>query len=152
VFVGYRDYERNGITPLFPFGHGLSYTTFGYANLTVTPVAGSSGGSPRWDVSVDVTNTGARAGAAVPQVYVASPAGAVARPPRELKGFTKIVLQPGETRRVSIPLTGRSLAYYDVAGKGWRADQGTYRVLVGNSSADIALTGSLTLARAATTP
>ncbi len=152
VFVGYRGYERNGITPLFPFGHGLSYTTFGYANLTMTPVAGSSGGSPRWDVSLDVTNTGARAGAAVPQVYVASPAGAVARPPRELKGFTKIVLQPGETRRVTIPLTVRSLAYYDVAGKGWRADQGTYRVLVGNSSADIALTGSLTLARAATTP
>lgn len=148
VFLGYRGFEHNGTKPLFPFGYGLSYTTFGYANLTVTPIASTAASAARWEVSVDVTNTGARAGAAVAQLYVASQGAAVPRPPKELKGFTKVVLQPGETRRVTIPLDIRSLAYYDVNGKAWRADKGTYQVLVGNSSADIAVTGSLTLARA----
>jgi len=150
IFLGYRGYEQNGTKALFPFGHGLSYTTFGYANLTVTPVTGTSSNAARWDVSVDVTNTGQRAGAAVPQVYVASPRGAVPRPPKELKGFAKVLLQPGETKRVSVPLDVRSLAYYDVNAKAWRADPGTYNVLVGNSSADIALTGTVSLAQAAT--
>jgi beta-glucosidase len=148
VFVGYRGFEHNGVKPLFPFGHGLSYTTFGYTNLTVTPVAGTEGAAARWEASVDVTNTGARAGAAVAQVYVASREAGLPRPPKELKGFTKVVLQPGETRRVAVPLDVRSLAYYDVNGKAWRADKGTYQVLVGNSSGEIARTGTLTLARA----
>jgi beta-glucosidase len=150
VFVGYRGYERNGITPLFPFGHGLSYTTFQYANLAVTPVAGTSGAGTRWAVSFDVTNTGAREGAAVPQVYVGSPRAEVPRPSKELKGFTKVTLEPGETQRVTVPLDVRSLAYYDVSGKQWRAEAGEYQVLVGSSSAEIALTGHLSLQGAAT--
>jgi beta-glucosidase len=150
VFMGYRGLEKNGIKPLFPFGHGLSYTTFGYANLAVAPVAGTPPGAPRWEVSFDVTNTGARAGAAVPQVYIGNPKASVPRPPKELKGFSKVVLQPGETKHVTVPLDVRSLAYYDVKGMQWRAEAVTYDVLVGSSSADIALTGKLTLARAAT--
>ena len=151
VFVGYRGFEQNGTTPLFPFGLGLSYTTFGYANLTVTQVTSAGGAPPRWDVAFDVTNSGARAGAAVAQLYVASPAGAVPRPPKELRGFTRVMLQPGETKRVTIPLTLRSLAYYDVGGHDWRAERGTYKLLIGSSSADTALSGTLTLARFATT-
>ena len=151
VFVGYRGYEKNGIKPLFPFGHGLSYTTFGYANLSVAPVAGTPPGAPRWEVSFDVTNTGTRPGAAVAQVYLGNSKASVPRPPKELKGFSKVALQPGETQRVTVPLDVRSLAYYDVKGMQWRAEAATYDVLVGNSSADIALTGKLTLARTVTT-
>jgi beta-glucosidase len=151
VFVGYRGFEKNGTKPLFPFGHGLSYTTFGYANLAVAPVADAPPGAPRWEASFDVTNTGTRPGAAVAQVYLGNPKASVPRPPKELKGFAKIALQPGETRRVAVPLDLRSLAYYDVKGTQWRAEAGTYEVLVGSSSADIALTGKLTLARAVTT-
>jgi beta-glucosidase len=150
VFVGYRGFERNGIRPLFPFGHGLSYTTFRYTNLAVAPVAGASGSGSRWEVSFDVTNTGARAGAAVAQVYIGPPtrtAPSVPRPPKELKGFAKLTLQPGETRRLSVPLDMRSLAYYDVNGRRWRAEAGTYDVQVGSSSADIALRGTLMLGR-----
>jgi beta-glucosidase len=150
VFVGYRGYEKNGIKPLFPFGHGLSYTTFGYANLAVTPVAGTPPGAPRWEVAFDVTNTGKRAGAAVAQVYLGNSKASVPRPPKELKGFAKVTLQPGETQHVTVPLDVRSLAYYDVKGTQWRAEAGTYDVLVGSSSADIGLTGKLTLARTAT--
>ena len=150
LFVGYRGFERNGTKPLFAFGHGLSYTTFRYADLAVAPVAGTAGGGARWEVSFNVTNAGARPGAAVPQVYLANPRASVPRPPKELKGFAKITLPPGETRRVTVPLDGRSLAYYDVNGKQWRAEAGTYDVLVGSSSADITLSSTLTLARAAT--
>ncbi len=151
VFVGYRGFEHNGVTPLFPFGHGLSYTTFSYANLTATQVPTSAGAPPRWEVAFDVTNGGSRAGVAVAQVYVASPASAVPRPPKELKAFSRVALQPGETKRISVPLTLRSLAYYDVSGRVWRADRGIYKVLVGNSSTDIGASGTLTLARFATT-
>lgn len=150
VFVGYRGYERNGTAPLFPFGHGLSYTTFRYANLAVTPAAGSAPNAPRYDVAFDVTNAGARAGAVVAQVYVSDAHAAVARPPKELKGFAKVMLQPGETRRVRMPLDLRSLAYYDVGGRQWRADAGTFTVRVGNSSADLPLTGTLALPRTVT--
>lgn len=151
MFVGYRGFERSGTKPLFRFGHGLSYTTFSYANLVVSPVAGTTGSGARWEVSFDVSNTGTRAGTAVPQVYIASPQAGVPRPSKELEGFTKITLQPSETRRVRVPLDLRSLAYYDVNGRQWRAEAGKYGVLVGSSSADIALTGTLTLARRATT-
>ena len=151
VFTGYRGFEQAGTAPLFPFGLGLSYTSFEYANLTVTPVTGTGGAPPHWDVAFDITNSGARAGTAVAQLYVASPAGAVPRPPKELQGFARVVLQPGEKKRVTIPVTLRSLAYYDVSGHDWRADRGTYKLLVGNSAADTPLSGSVSLARFATT-
>ncbi len=150
VFVGYRGYDQNGVTPLFPFGHGLSYTKFSYANIAVAPDAASAPTEPRYAVSFDVSNTGTRTGAAVAQVYVSDGHSRVARPPKELKGFAKVMLQPGETRRVTVPLDLRSLAYYDVAGKQWRAEAGTFTVRVGGSSADLPLTAPLRLARTAT--
>jgi beta-glucosidase len=150
VFVGYRGFEHKGTRPLFPFGHGLSYTTFQYRNLAVSPVAGTSGRGARWEAAFDVSNTGTRAGAAVPQVYIGDPQASVPRPPKELKGFAKVMLQPGETRRVTVPLDVRSLSFYDVDGKQWRAEAGAFQVLVGSSSADIALTGTLRLANTVT--
>ncbi|MFL5581883.1 MAG: glycoside hydrolase family 3 C-terminal domain-containing protein [Gemmatimonadaceae bacterium] len=151
VFVGYRGYERNGTAPLFPFGHGLSYTTFRYDDLVVSPVAGPSGAGARWEVSFDVTNAGEREGAAVAQVYVRDPEASVPRPPKELEGFAKVALRPGETRRVTVPLTLRSLAFYDVEAAQWRAEAGTFEVLVGGSSADTPLRERLTLEQTLTT-
>lgn len=150
VFVGYRGYDKNGVTPLFPFGHGLSYTTFSYANLVASADGASTATEPRYAVSFDVSNTGTRAGAAVAQVYVSDGHSRVPRPPKELKGFAKLTLKPGETRRVTVPLDLRSLAYYDVAGKQWRADAGTFTVRVGGSSADLPLTAPFRFARTAT--
>jgi len=102
VFVGYRGYEHNKTRPLFPFGFGLSYTTFKYANL----VADEHG------VSFDITNTGSRTGDAVPEVDIAPEQSSVPRPAKELKGFARVSLQFGETKSVKIPLTGRSFAYW----------------------------------------
>jgi beta-glucosidase len=148
VFVGYRGYEKNGARPLFPFGHGLSYTTFRYDNLTVTPIVSVTGdmGGPRFEVSFDVANTGGRAGAEVAQVYVGNARGRVERPAKELRGFAKVSLRPGESQRVSVQLDGRAFSYYDAAGKRWRAEPGDYEVLVGRSSERIELRGKLTVA------
>jgi beta-glucosidase len=145
VFVGYRGYEKNNTQPLFPFGHGLSYTTFKYSNLSVKPAAG---GASRYEVSFDVQNTGSREGADVAQVYIGDTHSKVPRPAKELKGFAKVSLRPGETRRVTIPLDARSFSYYDVNAKQWRAEPGDFDVLVGRSSAQIELRGKLTLSAA----
>jgi beta-glucosidase len=142
VFVGYRGYEKNGVTPQFPFGYGLSYTTFKYGGLAVTPEK-TKDGNVR--VSFDVTNTGTRAGADVAQVYVGDGHAEVPRPPKELKGFAKVTLAPGETQRVTVELNRRSFSYYDVKTKQWRADPGVFEILVGRSSADLQLSGPLTL-------
>jgi beta-glucosidase len=150
VFVGYRGYEKNGVAPLFPFGYGLSYTTFAYANIAVAADTGNASAEPRFTVSFDVTNTGARAGAAVAQVYVSDGHASVARPAKELKGFAKVMLQPSETRRLTVPLDLRSLAYYDVASRRWRADAGVFTVRVGSSSADLPISAPLRLARTVT--
>jgi beta-glucosidase len=142
IFVGYRGYEKKSITPQFPFGYGLSYTTFKYAGLAVTPAKTRDG---KVSVSFEVTNTGSRAGADVAQVYVGDAHAKLPRPPKELKGFAKVSLQPGETRRVSVDLDRRSFSYYDVKARQWRADPGVFEVLVGRSSADLQLTGTVTL-------
>ena len=140
IFVGYRGYDHNGTKPLFPFGFGLSYTTFKYSNLK----------ADEHGASFDVTNTGSRGGDAVAELYVGAPDhSAVPRPPKELKGFSRVSLAPGETKTLKIPLNTRSFAYYDVNGKQWRADKGTYEVMVGNSSADIALREKVTLSQEA---
>ena len=145
IFVGYRGYEHNGMKPLFPFGFGLSYTTFGFANLSVNQDANSPKNGPEYLVSFDITNTGKRAGAQVAQLYVSAPGDSVPRPPKELKGFVKVNLKPGETQRLTVRLGTRSFAYYDVNGKQWRAPSGNYKVMVGDSSEHIALSGGIKL-------
>lgn len=143
VFVGYRYYATFGKKPLFPFGYGLSYTTFSFSNLHVSPgVATSQQGVT---VSFDVTNTGRRAGADVAQLYLGDPSAKVKRPERELKGFKKVRLAPGETKNVSIPLGFRAFAYWSVATHGWQVDPGTFDVFVGDSSESTPLTGKITL-------
>jgi beta-glucosidase len=145
VFVGYRGYEHNGGKPLFPFGYGLSYTSFGYSNLSVTRIVAKGGANewPGYVVAFDVTNNGKRDGAEVAQVYVGDSHAKVPRPAKELKGFAKVTLRPGETRHVSVTLDQRALSYYDVSAKQWRADPGDYDILVGQSSAQIELRGKL---------
>jgi beta-glucosidase len=150
IFVGYRGYERAGTRPLFPFGHGLSYTTFKYDSLRIISVGEKASGArtgvdAKYEVSFDVKNTGERAGADVAQIYVGETNPKVPRPAKELKGFVKVFLRPGETKRASVVLDGRSFSYYDVAGKRWRAEPGEFDVYVGRSSAQIELRGKLRL-------
>jgi beta-glucosidase len=152
VFVGYRGYERNGTQPQFAFGHGLSYTTFVYRDLQVKarPAAARTGADVLYDATFTITNTGKRAGAAVPQVYVAERHPQVARPPKELKGFAKLMLQPGESRSVTVPLDGRAFSYYDVQTRKWRAHAGDFSILIGSSSAQIELEAQVMLPRSLT--
>ncbi|MCW3848308.1 glycoside hydrolase family 3 C-terminal domain-containing protein [Sphingomonas sp. LB-2] len=130
--VGYRWYARKGLTPLFPFGHGLSYTSFAYSDLEVR-------GGRTLEVSFTVCNTGERTGADVPQVYLTSIAGS---PEPRLIGFDKVRLAPGETRRVTVTADPRLLAHFDEKGHRWRVAGGSYGVAVGASSASFSLTGS----------
>jgi beta-glucosidase len=143
IFLGYRGYERANIKPLFPFGSGLSYTTFKYSNLTIKPSAAGTG--PLYEVSFDVRNTGTREGADVAQLYIGNPETKVARPKKELRGFSKVSLRPGETKKVSIKLDARAFTYYDVDSKQWRADPGNFDVLVGRSSEQIELRTKIAL-------
>jgi beta-glucosidase len=122
--VGYRWYERQGHKPLFPFGHGLSYTSFTYANPVVK-------GGKRLTVSFDVTNTGQREGADVPQVYVARDG-----VPMRLAGFQRVTLKPGETRRITLTAEPRILAEYDVKLPGWRIAPGKVRVAISHNATD----------------
>jgi beta-glucosidase len=144
VFLGYRHFDKTGIEPLFPFGYGLSYTTFKYSGLAVTPDAMPAGGGTV-TVSFDVTNTGRREGAEVAQLYVADQHAALPRPPKELKGFAKVHLKPGETRRVQIALDRRAFSYFDPKANAWRADPGEFQLLVGSSSQAIELRGKVAL-------
>jgi len=148
IFVGYRGYEKNNVKPLFPFGFGLSYTTFKFGDLKVTPAATMPGAT----VSFSITNTGSRAGAAVGEVYVAARHPSVPRPPKELKGFVKVSLSPGETKAVQVPLNARAFCLYDEKAKQWRADEGSYQVLVGSSSEKIELSGELKVDKSAVVP
>jgi beta-glucosidase len=142
VFVGYRHYDQNKVEPLFPFGHGLSYTTFRYSGLTVTRC-----GNGDVTVAVNVTNVGHRAGAEAVQVYVGAPkATPVATPPQQLQGFQKVQLRPWQTRRISFQLPKRAFSYWDVTSHGWKVAGGRYPVLVGSSSRDIRQRGSVRLA------
>jgi beta-glucosidase len=148
VFVGYRGYEHNGVKPLFPFGFGLSYTSFKYAGLKIHP--GAAPGA--YEVSFEVTNTGTTAGADVAQVYIGEDHPQVPRPPQELKGFARVVLEPGQSRRVTVPLDARSFTWYDEKSAAWHADAGSYTVHVSRSSADPQLEGKITLAQAIVLP
>jgi len=138
LLVGYRWYDAKNITPLFPFGYGLSYTTFRYSGIAVKRTgAGAS-------VTFTVTNTGARAGAAVGQIYVGDPA-AVGEPPEQLEAFRRVELNPGQSATVTIPLGARSFAHWDTSRHAWAVSAGTYQVMVGRSSRDIAGQGSVAL-------
>ena len=147
LFVGYRGYEHTGAKPLFPFGYGLSYTTFRYNNLNVTQAITKSGSLSFWTclVSFDVTNTGRREGAEVAQVYVTDPHSKTPPPAKELKGFVKVNLLVGETRRVSVTLDRRAFSYYDINLKQWRAEPGDFDILVGSSVEQISIKGKVAL-------
>jgi beta-glucosidase len=143
VFVGYRHYDRSQIKPLFPFGYGLSYTTFVYSGLSIAPATGDA--SEPITVSFNVKNTGSREGAEVSELYVGELHASVPRPVKELKGFSKINLKPGESKDVKITLNRRAFSFYDVSEKAWNAEPGDFAILVGGSSDNIQLRGKFTL-------
>jgi len=145
VFLGYRHFDRSTVKPLFPFGYGLSYTAFEYANLLVTPASGP--GTVPVTVSFQVKNTGTREAAEVAQLYVGDRHSRVERPVKELKGFAKVGLKPGESKTVELTLDRRAFSYYDVARKQWTAEPGEFEILVGSSSAKIELAGKFMLER-----
>lgn len=138
LFVGYRGFDQAGTEPLFPFGHGLSYSTFDFSDMKILPCPDGTEGIV---VSCRVTNSSSRAGAEVAQLYVGDRRAPVPRPPLELKGFQRIELQPGESRQVQFPLSKREFAFYDVPSKGWRNVPGPFELAVGASSRDIRLKG-----------
>jgi beta-glucosidase len=135
IYVGYRYYEKKKVAPLFPFGFGLSYTTFDYTNLRLSADAISP--DEQLTVTIDVTNTGNRAGQEVVQLYVRDVAAQVSRPEKELRGFAKVALEPGETRAVTLAVGKEAFAFWDDARHAWVAEAGEFQVLVGSSSADI---------------
>jgi beta-glucosidase len=142
VFVGYRYYDKKDIAPLFPFGHGLSYTTFAYTHLKLN--ATYAPGEPI-QVSLEVENTGKRAGKEVVQLYIRDVQASVLRPEQELKAFAKVALAPGQTQTVSFTLDETALAFYDPSLKRWVAEPGRFEVRVGSSSRDLRLTAQFEL-------
>ena len=136
LYVGYRYYQTAGVPVAFPFGYGLSYTSFAYSNLQ----ASSNG------VTLTVTNTGKRAGAEIVQLYAAKPGAEVFRPAQELKGFAKVQLQPGESKTVTIPLDDKAFRYWNTKTDSWEVEGGSYELRVGASSADIRLTAVVEVA------
>lgn len=138
IHVGHRWYRKEGVTPLFPFGHGLSYTSFAYRDLTVERTATGAA------VGVTVRNTGDRAGKEVVQVYL-GPSGLVTAPQavRKLAGYTKVTLAPGQEKRISIPVDARQLQYWDAGKHAWKDGPGARTVDVGSSASDTRLTGTL---------
>lgn len=143
LMLGYRYFDHSAVKPLFPFGYGLSYTTFAFRNLSVTPSSGSPDGP--FTVAFDIVNAGSRAGAAVGQVYVGDPSARLPRPEKELKGFARVFLNPGQSRRVSVTLRRRSLAYWSPSTHGWQVDPGRFVVYVGDSAAHVPLHAAFTV-------
>ena len=144
--VGYRFYDAKNITPLFPFGYGLSYTRFAFSRLEVSPNV--EDGTGRVQVSATVTNVGARAGSDVAQLYLGDPA-AAGEPPRQLVGFQRVQLAAGQAHRVTFSVTPRDTSWWDQSANGWSQSTGRYTVQVGDSSAqaDLPLQGSFTMAK-----
>ncbi|NHI94889.1 MAG: glycosyl hydrolase [Candidatus Lokiarchaeota archaeon] len=139
IFVGYRHYDTKQIEPLFPFGFGLSYTSFEYQNLKISPDSIKTNDTLK--VSVDITNSGNREGAEIVQLYVQDIEASVERPLKELKGFKKIKLNPEEKKTVEFELLKEDLSFYDEKEHSWRAEKGKFKLLVGSSSRDIRLEG-----------
>jgi beta-glucosidase len=165
--VGYRGYEKNQIEPQFPFGYGLSYTTFAYSDLDIEPLNGKEDESKEQPlarisfpaskveddnedhglvkVTFTVSNTGTRAGAEIAELYVAPVNSPIDRPIKELKGFEKVFLRPGQSRKVTLDLDQRSFAFFNTTKHLWDAQPGTYKILVGGSSQDLPLSGPFAL-------
>ena len=133
LYVGYRYYQTAGVPVAFPFGYGLSYTSFAYSDLKVTADS----------VTLTVTNTGARDGAEIVQVYIAKPGAEIFRPAQELKAFARVPLAAGESRTVTLPLDDKAFRYWNTRTDGWEVEGGRYEVRVGASSADIRLTANV---------
>ena len=133
LYVGYRYYQTAGVPVAFPFGYGLSYTSFAYSDLKVTADS----------VTLTVTNTGARDGAEIVQVYIAKPSAEIFRPVQELKAFARVPLAAGESRTVTLPLDDKAFRYWNTRTDGWEIEGGRYEVRVGASSADIRLTADV---------
>lgn len=143
IYVGYRYYDARKMDVLFPFGHGLSYTSFEYSDLNIEKAAVTDAETVK--ITCKITNTGKVAGKEVAQLYVAHANSSVARAPRELKGFEKIYLEPGETKAVAFELSKRAFAYYDVDACDWVVEDKTYGIEIGASSRDIRLTGEISV-------
>lgn len=137
IFVGYRYYDKKKMDVLFPFGHGLSYTTFEYKNLKLDHHRIKD--TEKLNVSLDVTNTGNRAGKEIVQIYVSDKESTVIRPVKELREFSKVDLQPGETKTVSFTLDKRAFAYYNTQIHDWHVESGEFTIMAGRSSRDIVL-------------
>jgi beta-glucosidase len=134
IFVGYRYFDKIEVEPLYPFGHGLSYTSFKFGRLRA-PARSKRGKKVK--VSIDVTNTGNRSGAEVVQLYISDTVSSLVRPIKELKGFEKVYLEAGESKTVTFSLDQRAFAYYDPALRRWVAEPGEFQILIGSSSRDI---------------
>ena len=142
IYVGYRGFDKRKVEPLFAFGHGLSYTKFDYSDLQVTPTVGA--GKPV-EVSLQLRNSGSREGAEVAQLYLRDVQSSVDRPLKELKGFHRVNLKPGETQNVTFTLDQAAMSFYDPSKKAWVAEPGKFEVWAGASSKDIRLKGSFEL-------
>lgn len=135
IFIGYRWFEKENIRPLFSFGHGLSYTTFEYGKVTADKKEMAS--DDKITIMVDVKNTGKREGSEVVQLYIRDPKSSLPRPIKELKGFEKVSLQPGETKTVSFIIDKSALSFFDAAKHAWVAEPGEFEAIIGSSSTDI---------------
>jgi len=143
IFVGYRHFDKENIEPQFPFGYGLSYTSFAYKNLQIENQ--TTDGNPKVEVSFDIENTGKTAGAEVAQLYVQELNPRLPRPVKELKGFSRVSLEPGKSETVHITLNKNAFAYFDPVQERWVVDPAIFNVLVGSSSRNIQLQGSVEL-------
>lgn len=143
VFVGYRRFDKTGIEPMFPFGFGLSYTSFKYDNLKLS--ADRIGKRDSLRLSFDVTNTGTREGAEVTQLYIHDEKSSEPRPIKELKGFAKVSLKPGESKTIELAIDESALSFFSSKKNKWIAEPGVFEVMVGSSSKDIRLTKTFTL-------
>lgn len=144
IYVGYRHFDKAGIKPLFPFGHGLSYTSFEYSNPRLSQADLVTNGMVT--LTVDVKNTGSRSGDEIVQLYIHDSNSRIDKPAKELKGFVRVDLAPGQAKTISFNVEPQALAYCNVAGKQWKAEAGVYELLVGASSRDIRLKVLLNLA------
>ena len=137
--MGYRGYDRSQVKPLYPFGHGLTYTTFEYSDLKVTPAKGGC------DVQITLTNTGAYDASEVVQVYVGEENPSVPRPVKELKAFKKAHLAAGESQVLNFRLDNEAFAFYDVGSHDWKVNPGQFNIYVGASAGDVRMYGSVNI-------